>query len=230
MNFDPASLTDELGVQFDPELLQLAMMHRSFAYENGNPPTNERLEFLGDAVLGIVITDALFRRYPDCSEGQLAKFRAAIVNSQALADVARSLGLGQHIYLGRGEEATGGRDKSSILADTLEAVIGALYLSVGIARTSDVILGLFDPLIDHAAQLGAGLDWKTSLQEVAARAGVGTPIYRVTHTGPDHAREFSAEVCIDDQVLGRGSGPSKKVAEQHAAAEAYPVVAAMSDA
>lgn len=221
MRRDRTELLDSLGAVIDPELLELALMHRSYAYENGGLPTNERLEFLGDAVLGVVVTETLYRRYPDWTEGQLAKLRAAVVNAGALADVARTLGLGDYVYLGRGEETTGGRDKSSILADTTEAIVGAVFLTSDIDAAADVIHRLFDPLIESAAELGAGLDWKTSLQEVAAAAGLGLPEYQVTNVGPDHAKEFFAEALLDGEVLGTGSGRSKKVAEQAAAAAAY---------
>ena len=143
-------------------------MHRSFAYENGGLPTNERLEFLGDSVLGLIVTDTLFRSYPDLPEGQLAKLRAAVVNMRALAGVARGLDLGSYVRLGKGEEGTGGRDKSSILADTLEAVIGAVYLDQGLEAADALVHRLFDPVIARSARLGAGLDWKTSLQELTA--------------------------------------------------------------
>ena len=221
MRTDTADLLDALGVRVDPDLLTLALTHRSYAYENGGLPTNERLEFLGDSVLGIVVTETVYARFPDWSEGQLAKLRAAVVNASALADVARTLSLGEYLYLGRGEETTGGRDKSSILADTMEAVFGAVFLHAGIEAARDVIGGLFGPLIDRAAELGAGLDWKTSLQEVAAAAGLGLPEYRVTNVGPDHAKEFSAWVLLGADVMGEGAGRSKKVAEQRAAATAY---------
>lgn len=220
-NIDSSELTSRLGVELSPSILRLALTHRSFAYEHGGLPTNERLEFLGDSVLGIVVTEALYTRYPDWTEGQLAKMRAAVVNANALADVARTLGLGDYLYLGRGEETTGGRDKSSILADTTEALFGAVFLTAGIDAARQVIHGLFDPLIEQAAELGAGLDWKTSLQEVAAAAGLGLPEYRVTNVGPDHAKEFSAEAVLGGAVLGSGAGRSKKVAEQQAAAAAY---------
>ena len=221
MSPDRSALLESLGATIDPALLDLALMHRSYAYEHGGLPTNERLEFLGDSVLGIVVTEALYTRYPDWTEGQLAKMRAAVVNANALADVARTLGLGDYLYLGRGEETTGGRDKSSILADTTEALFGAVFLTGGIDAARQVIHGLFDPLIEQAAELGAGLDWKTSLQEVAAAAGLGLPEYRVTNVGPDHAKEFSAEAVLGGAVLGSGAGRSKKVAEQQAAAAAY---------
>lgn len=221
MRTDTSMLTADLGVPVSEPLLTLALTHRSYAYENGGLPTNERLEFLGDSVLGIVVTETLYARYPDWSEGQLAKLRAAVVNAGALADVARTLDLGEYLYLGRGEETTGGRDKSSILADTMEAVFGAVFLDSGIDVARDVIHRLFDPLIDRAAELGAGLDWKTSLQEVAAAASLGLPEYRVSDVGPDHAKEFSAEAVVGGVVLGEGAGRSKKVAEQRAAAAAY---------
>jgi ribonuclease-3 len=221
MNIDRTDLLASLGADVDGDLLSQALMHRSYAYENGNLPTNERLEFLGDSVLGIVVTDTLYRRYPDCSEGQLAKLRAAVVNATALASVARTLGLGDYLYLGRGEETTGGRDKSSILADTMEAVFGAIFLSAGLEAAGDVIHRLFDPLIERASELGAGLDWKTSLQEIAAVHDLGLPEYVVTDVGPDHAKEFSAQAVVGGLVLGEGVGRSKKVAEQQAASTAY---------
>jgi ribonuclease-3 len=227
VNTDVGSLLESLHVHVDPDLLTLALTHRSYAYENGGLPTNERLEFLGDSVLGIVVTETLYRRYPQWPEGQLAKLRAAVVNASALADVARALGLGEFLYLGRGEETTGGRDKSSILADTMEAVFGAVFLTSGIDMAADVIHRLFDPLIAHAAELGAGLDWKTSLQEVAAAAGLGLPEYHVTDVGPDHAKEFSAQAVVRGDVLGEGHGRSKKVAEQQAAAAAYGRICAL---
>jgi ribonuclease-3 len=211
----------ELGATLPSERMELAMTHRSFAYENGGLPTNERMEFLGDAVLGLVVTESLYLRYPDASEGHLAKMRAAIVNARALADVARSLGLGALLRLGRGEEITGGRDKSSILADTLEAVIGAVYLEHGVLAAEAVVHRLFDPLVDHASTLGAGLDWKTSLQEITAALDLGVPEYSVDEWGPDHAKLFRARVSVATEVWGEGEGRSKKEAEQQAAEAAY---------
>ena len=210
-----------LGATLPDALMEQALTHRSFAYENGGLPTNERMEFLGDAVLGLVVTESLYRRYPDVAEGHLAKMRAAIVNARALADVARSLGLGALLRLGRGEEITGGRDKSSILADTLEAVIGAVYLEHGLAAAEAVVHRLFDPLVEHASTLGAGLDWKTSLQELTAALALGVPEYAVEEAGPDHAKVFRARVMLVDEVWGEGEGSSKKEAEQQAAEAAY---------
>jgi len=214
-------LAAQLGLTLPPELLTQALTHRSYAYEHGGIPTNERLEFLGDSVLGLVVTETLYVSHPDLPEGQLAKLRAAVVNMRALADVARTLDLGAHLRLGKGEEATGGRDKPSILADTLEAVLGAVYLSGGLPQAVTVVHQLFDPVIANAAQLGAGLDWKTSLQEVTAELGIGVPVYQVEDSGPDHAKSFTARVLVGGTTYGFGSGGSKKEAEQQAAETAY---------
>ena len=226
---DPGRLEQRLGVTVDRGLLVRALTHRSYAYENGNLPTNERLEFLGDAVLGLVVTDALYRRHPDLPEGQLAKLRAAVVNMRALADVARGLRVGGHVLLGRGEESSGGRDKSSILADTLEALIGAAYLEHGIDAASDLVHRLVDGLLDSSAALGAGLDWKTSLQELTATHGLGVPEYAVEEEGPDHAKTFHAVVRVGGVVRGHGTGRSKKEAEQQAAATAFTAITAELD-
>ena len=215
----PAELAAELGVDVDLELLERALTHRSFAYEAGGLPTNERMEFLGDTVLGLVVTEALYRRHPDLPEGRLAKLRASVVSTRALAEVARAVGLGQWLRLGRGEETTGGRDKSSILADAVEAVLGAVYLDGGLDAARQLVLRLFGPLLDDVAERGAGLDWKTSLQEMTAEQGLGVPVYDVVDEGPDHAKTFSARVLLADDACGTGSGRTKKEAEQ-AAAEA----------
>lgn len=211
----------QLGVRIAPELNHHALTHRSYAYEQGGLPTNERLEFLGDSVLGLVVTEHLFSSYPDLSEGQLAKLRAAVVNSRALADVARGLDLGALVRLGRGEETTGGRDKSSILADTLEAVIGAVFTEHGVDGARVLVHHLFDQLMVDVATLGAGLDWKTSLQESASLAGLGVPLYQVVESGPDHAKTFRAMVVLDRRSYGPGAGRNKKEAEQNAAALAF---------
>ena len=218
--------TDELrealgNPTLDPELLELALTHRSFAYENGGLLPNERLEFLGDAVLGFAVTDHLYRTHADLAEGQLAKLRASVVNMHALAGVARGLNLGQHLLLGRGEELTGGRDKASILADTVEALIGASYLQLGIEAATDVVHRLFGQLLAEAPRLGAGLDWKTSLQELTANADLGVPEYRVEEEGPDHLKHFTATVLVGGREYGSGDGRTKKEAEQKAAEAAW---------
>ncbi|MBO1750740.1 ribonuclease III [Actinotalea sp. BY-33] len=206
----------------------LSLTHRSFAHEAGGIPTNERLEFLGDTVLGLVVTEALYRRHPGLSEGELAKMRAATVSQRSLAAIARDLGLGEYLLLGKGELATGGRDKDSILSDTLEAILGATYLTHGLEVARTVVERLVDPTLAIAADLGAGLDWKTSLQELASRLGLGSPDYRVHGDGPDHARTFTASIVLADEVRGTGNGPSKKVAEQEAAAAAYRALQALA--
>ncbi len=214
-------LRTRLGVEVPDDILLQALTHRSFAYENGNLRPNERLEFLGDSVLGLVVTDELFHRYPDAAEGQLAKMRAGVVNSVALADVARSLGLGEFILLGKGEDATGGREKKSILADTMEAIMGAIYISRGMVEATSVILRLTASKLAATASLGAGLDWKTSLQELSARLGLGAPEYQMSAAGPDHDKTFTAIVRLQSTNYGIGTGSSKKIAEQNAARQTY---------
>ena len=217
-------LEEALGVAMDPERLYQALTHRSFAYENGGLPTNERLEFLGDSVLGLVVTAALYRDHPDLPEGRLAKLRASVVNSRALAEVARRLGplgLGAYLMLGKGEETTGGRDKESILADTLESILGAVYLQYGLDVADDVIHRLFDPVMAQASRLGAGLDWKTSLQELTANLGLGVPDYHIDQTGPDHAKTFTAWAVVGGRSHGGVQGRTKKEAEQKAAEAAF---------
>jgi ribonuclease-3 len=214
-------LTARIGIELPETLLKQSLTHRSFAYENSLEETNERLEFLGDSVLGIVITEELYQKYPQAAEGELAKLRAAIVNARALADVAREIGLGEFLMLGKGEEFTGGRDKSSILADSLEAVLGAIYLSHGLDKTSKVILKLFSSIIENSVDLGAALDWKTSLSEVMFSKKLGSADYLIFEAGPDHDKQFTAKVIVNGQEFGTGTGKSKKTAEQNAAKEAF---------
>lgn len=223
-------LTEVTGEPVDELLLTRALTHRSFSYENGGLPHNERLEFLGDSVLGLVVTDHLHQTHTEVSEGELAKLRAAVVNMRALAEVGRTIDLGSFVYLGRGETSTGGRDKNSILADTVEAVIGAVYLSTpqprGLAAAAELVHSLLDPVMVSSAKLGAGLDWKTSLQEVAASQGRGAPSYRTRDEGPDHDKTFTADAVIDDEAVGTGVGRTKKDAEQQAAERAYTALVA----
>ena len=210
-----------LGTAVEPGLLERALTHRSYAYEHGGLPTNERLEFLGDSVLGVIVTDALYRAHPELQEGQLAKLRASVVNTRALAGVARSLELGTWLRLGKGEEVTGGRDKASILADTMEALIGAIYLDRGLDAATVMVRTLFDPLMQAATEKGAALDWKTSLQELTAARGLGVPEYHVTESGPDHQKSFTAVALVQAVPHGEGAGRSKKEAEQQAAEAAW---------
>jgi len=205
-------LTDKLGVDIDPELLSLALTHRSYAYEHGGIAHNERLEFLGDSILGQAVTVHLFTAHPDLEEGSLAKRRASVVSTVALAEVARGIGLGAHILLGRGESQTGGDDKDSILADTMEAVIGATFLSAGPDAATQLVLRLVAPLMADPERYGAAMDPKTSLQELAARLLQAPPTYVVEAEGPDHHRLFTATVTVGDVSMS-GTGSSKKQAE-----------------
>jgi len=211
-------------------LLQHALTHRSYAYEHGQIPNNERLEFLGDSVLGVVVTDTLFHSHPDLPEGQLAKLRAAVVSAKSLAVVARDLGIGEHLRLGRGEEITGGREKASILSDTVEAIIGAVYVAFGMERSAELVHRVFDPVMADAAELGAGLDWKTSLQELSANNGLGVPQYVLEGTGPDHDKRFTASVVVNDETFDGGTGKSKKEAEQMVAEKAWRAINARLEA
>ncbi|HAM26824.1 MAG TPA: ribonuclease III [Microbacteriaceae bacterium] len=214
-------LEEFLAVNVSPELLELALTHRSYAYEHGGLAHNERLEFLGDSILGQAVTVMLFRENPHLDEGELAKRRASLVSSVALAEVARAIGLGRHIRLGRGEELTGGRDKSSILADTVEAVIGAVYLDAGGEAATELVLRLIRPLLTDPERFGAAMDPKTSLQELAARLGRGLPHYTVTDSGPDHSKRFHAMVSLGSTDIAEGDGTSKKQAEMAAALDAW---------
>jgi ribonuclease III len=219
---EPKALDRVLGVPFrDDSLLETALTHRSFAFENDLPVNNERLEFLGDAVLGIVVTDMAFREFPEMPEGELAKLRAAIVNMGALADVARDLGVGRFVHLGKGEEMSGGRDKSSILADALEALLGAVYLDRGLDAAKELIIRVFRPRMIAYVRGEGERDYKTILQELASSEIHALPDYRISERGPDHEKEFTATVHLSGQEWGSGIGRSKKEAEQQAAHEAY---------
>ncbi len=220
------TLAQKLKVDIDLELLTLALTHRSYAYEHGGIPHNERLEFLGDSVLGQAVTVMLYTQHPLLDEGALAKRRASVVSTVALAEVARRIGLGQYVLLGRGEEQTGGRNKESILADTTEAVIGATYLSAGPAAATDLVLRLVEPLLADPERYGAAMDPKTSLQELAARLAAPAPVYSVVSVGPDHNREFTATVIVGKIATETGVGTSKKHAEMAAALAAWRTLSA----
>jgi ribonuclease-3 len=215
-------LTVKLGWRVrDPELVRQALTHRSWCSEHPGDASNERLEFLGDAVLGLVVTDYLYRHYPVMAEGELAKARAAVVNSASLASLARQVGLGDALLLGKGEDASGGRTKGSILADTMEAVIGAMYLDVGYQEVEEAVLGLLESRLREATREPGEEDYKTRLQELCAQNYEEPPSYRVTDYGPDHAKVFEAEVVVGGRARGRGRGRSKKQAEQMAAQHAW---------
>lgn len=214
-------LFKELGIEIDPQLLKLALTHRSWAFEHGGVPHNERLEFLGDAVLGVVVTEHLYRSFPDQPEGWLAKMRAAVVNTYALADVARGLDLGRQLRLGRGEQLTGGVDKDSILADATEALIAAVFVSSGRDAAERFVHTLMDPVIASASTDGRATDWKTALQELAAGRHLDAPRYEHTSTGPDHDKRFEAVAVVGEIRYPGFTARSKKLAEQGAAELAH---------
>jgi ribonuclease-3 len=238
---DGSLLLATLQVELSDELLSLALTHRSYSYENGGIPTNERLEFLGDSILGQAVTVMLYHRFPDLEEGELAKRRASLVSTVALAEVGRSIGLGRFIKLGRGEELTGGRDKASILADTVEALIGASYLDAGADAATALVLRLVAPLAAEPTRFTTSMDPKTSLQELAGQRNLGAPVYVITESGPDHQKIFVATVSVSRGgadsgradsgggqlvVTATGEGASKKVAEASAARDAFALLVA----
>lgn len=221
---DRAELNSVLQLEIDSELLTLALTHRSYAYENGGIGHNERLEFLGDSILGQAVTVMLYLENPDVDEGELAKRRASLVSSAALAEIAVNIELGRYLLLGRGEELTGGREKQSILADAVEAIIGAAYLSVGPDAATALVLRLIAPLLADPNRFGASMDPKTSLQELSTRLGKGLPQYTVTDSGPDHSKRFSATVAVGGDAIATGDGTSKKQAEMAAALAAWAIL------
>jgi ribonuclease-3 len=211
-------LAERIGHRFgNEELLRTALRHRSWIAENDGHESNERLEFLGDAVLGWVVADLVYRRHDDLAEGKLTDLRKSVVNAVALGGMAERLGVGEHLMLGRGEDAAGGREKTSILSDALEAIFGAIYLDAGADAAYRVITALFNEQMVVALAGLDRLDAKTRLQELASRVGGGHVSYRVTDEGPDHEKTFFATVYVGERALGEGEGRSKKAAEQIAA-------------
>ena len=206
--------------------MELAFTHRSYAYEAGLTETNERLEFLGDSVLGVIVTEELYRRYPDLTESRLSPLRSGIVNMRALADIARTLDLGSMIRLGKGEEVTNGRDKNSLLADALEALMGAIYLDNGFEKTAQCIRRLITPTLESAMAMGAGIDGKTALQELVASLGKSTLEYHIEESGPDHDKSFIATAVVGGNSVASGQGKSKREAEQSAARAALEILQA----
>ncbi|AZA11709.1 ribonuclease III [Corynebacterium gerontici] len=217
---DCSPLLQAFGVTLPEDLLELALTHRSYANELGFLPNNERLEFLGDAVLGLSVAGRLFDVYPSRPESDISKMRASIVSRYALAEVAQEIGLGQYVLLGKGELLTGGREKASILADTMEAMIGAIYRAHGFEVARDAVLHLFESRIQHASAEDRHLDWKTSLQERLAELKFPVARYIAESIGPDHERVFTSRVMVGEHELGSGTGRSKKAAEQLAAQQA----------
>lgn len=229
MAASPAGLEERLGYRFaDPSLLVHALRHRSWCSENPGHESNERLEFLGDAVLGWVVADVVYRRHAASREGRLTDLRKSVVNALALADVARGLGVGPCLLLGRGEAAADGGAKSSILSDALEAIIGAVYLDGGTQAAHDLVVRLLGDLLERDGDVSAYTDFKTMLQEASARLFEMSPVYVLSEEGPDHAKHFSASVIVNGTELGRGEGTTKKQAEQLAAREAMSALGSAS--
>ena len=220
---DPFRLLEgALGWAFiDPGRLEAALVHRSYCAEHPDAVSNERLEFLGDAVLGLAVTDHVYETYPELPKGELAKLRASVVNAEVLAEVAVSVGVGPALALGKGEDTSGGRSKPSILADAMEAVIAAVYLDGGWDAARTLVLRLLGDRIEEGAEGPGGSDYKTRLQEYSTRQFDQLPRYQVRAEGPDHSKRFFATVTLRGAQYGEGQGRSKKQAEQAAARAAW---------
>jgi ribonuclease-3 len=207
-------------VEIEPQLLELALTHRSYSYENGRGPNNERLEFLGDAILGFLVTSHLHDHFSDMDEGNLTKLKNAVVSAPALAQAASAINLGEYLLLGKGEIQTGGREKMNLLADTFEAILGAAYVSKGLEAAKTIVDQHILPLLDSAEELLLSADPKTTLLESMQQQGKAAPVYQTTHEGPDHDRTFFANLIIDGIVVASASGRSRKQAETNAAIKA----------
>jgi ribonuclease-3 len=214
------ALGKSLGVEIEPQLLELALTHRSYSYENGRGPNNERLEFLGDAILGFLVTSHIHDHFSDMDEGNLTKLKNAVVSAPALAQAASSINLGEYLLLGKGEIQTGGREKMNLLADTFEAVLGAAYVSKGLEAAKTIVDQHILPLLDSADNLLLSADPKTTLLESMQQQGKAAPVYQTTHEGPDHDRTFFANLIVDGIVVASASGRSRKQAETNAAIKA----------
>jgi ribonuclease-3 len=228
MSADLDRLQETIGIHFhDNALLGQALVHRSYLNENPDfeLPSNERLEFLGDALLDLIVGEHLYAEYPEMNEGQLTSLRAALIKASTLARFARSMDLGQHIYLSHGEDERGGRERVGLLSDAFEALVAAMYLDAGLEATTDFVIELVRPEADHIVENGLQRDHKSRLQEWTQRELGTTPTYRtVTEQGPDHAKEFTVQVVVTGEISGRGQGRSKQAAEQKAAKEALAAI------
>ncbi len=215
-----AALGKSLGVEIEPQLLELALTHRSYSYENGRGPNNERLEFLGDAILGFLVTAHIHDHFVDLDEGELTKLKNAVVSAPALAKAAHGLDLGTHLLLGKGEIQTGGREKQNLLADCFEAVLGAAFVSKGMDAASLIVTKFILPMLSNPEEVLDSADPKTTLLELLQAANKSQPVYEITHDGPDHDRTFFATLSVDDEVLATADGRSRKLAETNAAIKA----------
>jgi ribonuclease-3 len=215
-----AALGKSLGVEIEPQLLELALTHRSYSYENGRGPNNERLEFLGDAILGFLVTAHIHDHFVDLDEGELTKLKNAVVSAPALAKAAHGLDLGSHLLLGKGEIQTGGREKQNLLADCFEAVLGAAFVSKGMDAASLIVTKFILPMLSNPEEVLDSADPKTTLLELLQATNKSQPVYEITHDGPDHDRTFFATLSVDDEVLATADGRSRKLAETNAAIKA----------
>jgi ribonuclease-3 len=222
MKFD--ALSAKLGVEINRELLRLAMTHRSYSYEHGNIPNNERLEFLGDSVLGFVVTSYIYETLSDLPEGEMTKVKNAVVSARALAVIAADLGLGEYLLLGKGELATDGRNKPNLLADAFEAILGAAYMSNGFDAARALVEKFVFPLLENPDEIRANSDPKTTLQERIQALGRGTPTYKTRFEGPDHDRDYFSTLLINGEEISNGEGRTKKNAETAAAIKALDVL------
>ncbi|MDO5025933.1 MAG: ribonuclease III [Trueperella sp.] len=217
------------GITVPAELMGRALSHRSWAYEN-DAGDNERLEFLGDSILGAIVADAVFNAYREKDEGDLSKIKSATVSERALAELARELGIGELVRLGNGEELSGGRNKDSILADTVEAIIAATYLAYGLDQTLEIVHKHFIPKIKKASEMGPALDWRTAFEELARASGLSAELqYDISAAGPDHARVYTAKVYVDQKYWGTGEASSQKAAKLLACQDAYQRLSARND-
>ena len=217
-------LCTRLGVEIEPQLLELALTHRSYSYEHGNTPNNERLEFLGDSVLGFVVTSHIYETLTDLPEGEMTKVKNAVVSARALAVIAGALGIGDYLLLGKGELATDGRNKPNLLADAFEAILGAAFISLGYEAARQLVEKFVFPLLDNPDDLRANSDPKTTLQERVQALGRGTPHYKTRFEGPDHNREYFSTLLINGEEISHGEGRTKKSAETAAAIKALDVL------
>lgn len=218
MNLD--ALGKSLGVEIEPQLLELALTHRSYSYENGKGPNNERLEFLGDAILGFLVTAHIHDHFADLDEGELTKLKNAVVSATALAQAATEIDLGSQLLLGKGEMQTGGREKPNLLADCFEAILGAAFVSKGMDAAAEIVGRFILPMLNDPKSLLDSSDPKTTLLELLQSTGRSQPAYEISHEGPDHDRTFFASLTVDGQLVSSAEGRSRKQAETNAAIKA----------
>lgn len=218
------ALSKALGVDIEPQLLTLALTHRSHSYEHGRGPNNERLEFLGDAILGFLVTAHIHDHFSDLDEGELTKLKNALVSASALAEAAKKISLGDYLLLGKGEIQTGGKSKPNLLADAFEAVLGAAYVSKGMDAAFQIVSSLILPMLEDSKYLLDSADPKTTLIELLQSRGAPAPAYEISHEGPDHDRTFLCRLLVAGQLVSEAAGRSRKLAETNAAIKALEIL------